>query len=226
MQPEFVEPQTVDDPEKILNTDLSSIELDNIAAEAPSSVEPMRFSSHFVDCMEMYAAPETVAKYLDDHQGWFSRCAHPMKVEPLGQNGYALVIGRFGAFGYQVEPKVGLDLLPPEEGIYRILTIPVPNYVAPGYEVDFNAKMQLVEASVNSSDVPSAMTRVEWELDLAVDLQFPKFIYKLSKSLLQSTGDNLLCQIVGQVSRRLTHKVQQDFHTSLGIPFPPKSKKR
>ena len=65
----------------------------------------------------------------------------------------------------------------------------------------------------------SLLTWVEWELDL---VQFPRFIRRLSRSLIQSTGDRILNQIVRQVSRRLTHKVQKDFHQSLNIPFPQK----
>ena len=45
---------------------------------------------------------------------------------------------------------------------------------------------------------------------------------RLSHSLIQSTGDRILSQIVRQVSRRLTYKVQKDFHQSLSIPFPQK----
>lgn len=181
------------------------------------SDKPTRFHGQFADCMEMFACATTVAEYLNAHQGWFCRCAAPMKVEPIGENGYALAIGRFGAFGYDVEPKVGLELLPPEQGIYRIKTINIPNYVAPGYDVDFKAAMQLVP--VDSKGV----TRVEWNLDLAVYIHFPKFIQRLPKAMVQSTGDRLLNQIVRQVSRRLTHKVQQDFHRSYNIPFPVKS---
>lgn len=183
-----------------------------------SAHAPTRFHGQFADCMEMFACATTVAEYLNTHQGWFCRCAAPMKVEPIGENGYALAIGRFGAFGYDVEPKVGLELLPPEQGIYRIKTINIPNYVAPGYDVDFKAAMQLVEP-VDSKGV----TRVEWNLDLAVYIHFPKFIQRLPKAMVQSTGDRLLNQIVRQVSRRLTHKVQQDFHKSYNIPFPVKS---
>jgi hypothetical protein len=63
---------------------------------------------------------------------------------------------------------------------------------------------------------------VKWELDLVVDLHFPRFIQRLPYSLIQSTGDRILNQIVRQVSRRLTHTVQKDFHQSLNIPFPQK----
>jgi hypothetical protein len=230
MQSQFIEHQPIEVPEAILDQGSSLSESNDVATEAASSFEAVRFHTRFVDCMEMYADAKTVAQYLDNHQGWFCRCAHPMKVEQLGENGYALAIGRFGSFGYQVEPKIGLDLMPEDQGIYRIKTIPIPNYVAPGYDVDFNAAMDLVEVSANSlsgqSHLPSALTRVEWQLDLAVDIHFPKFIYKLPKSLIQSTGDRLLCQIVRQVSRRLTYKVQEDFHKSLQIPFPQKSQKR
>ena len=60
-------------------------------------------------------------------------------------------------------------------------------------------------------------TKVEWDLDLSVYIQFPKFIHKLPKQVVQGTGDRALRQIVTQVSRRLTHKVQQDFHQNLGL---------
>jgi len=187
----------------------------------PDSVN--RFYGKFADCMEMYASAQAVAEYLNAHHEWFCRCAHPMKVEPLGKHGYALAIGRFGAFGYEVEPKVGLELLPPDKGVYRIKTISVPDYVAPGYEVDFKSAMELVETFEGNQ---CEITRVEWQLELAVSIQFPKFIHRLPKSLVRSTGESLLHQIVRQVSRRLTYKVQEDFHKSLNLPFPPKSRKR
>lgn len=194
-------------------------------ADLHTAEAPTRFYGEFTDCMEMYASAQTVASYLNAHQEWFCRCSHPMKVEPLGDNGYALGIGRFGSFGYEVEPKVGLQLLSPQEGVYPIKTIPIPGYFAPGYEVDFKAVMELVETSVDSSQYSGKITRVEWQLDLAVYVQFPKFIHRLPKSMIQSTGDRLLNQIVRQVSRRLTYKVQQDFYQSLNLPSPLKSKR-
>lgn len=204
-------------------------EADNSVANAPT-----RFYGQFAGCMEMYADAQTVAEYINAHQGWFCRCAHPMKVEPLGKNGYALAIGRFGSFGYEVEPKVGLELLPPDKGVYRIQTIPVPDYVAPGYEVDFQSALEILETPTdsftNSFQAPDGnsceITRVEWQLQLAVYIHFPKFIQRLPKSMVQSTGERLLNQIVRQVSRRLTYKVQEDFHNSNGLPFPLKGREQ
>jgi hypothetical protein len=177
------------------------------------------FHGSFSSCMEMYADAKTVAAYLDGHRAWFPRCAHPMKVDTIGDTGYALTIGRFGSFGYEVEPQIGLNLLPQDHGVYRIQTISVPGYQPAGYEVDFQAALQLVETEPVKSNPSGLITRVEWELDLKVLIQFPRFIHALPKSLVQSTGDRLLNQIVRQVSRRLTHKVQQDFHQTIGIPF-------
>jgi len=200
---------------------------DNSVAELTVSSKPMKFYGNYADCMEMYAPPSIVAKYLDNHQEWFSRCAHPMKAEPLGKNGYALIIGRFASLGYEVEPKIGLELSPPDKNVYSIRTIPIPGYIAPGYDVDYNAVLALVEAQKTDGGCPQeVITQVEWKLDLTVYLQFPKFIQRLPKSLLQTTGDKLLNQIVRQVSRRLTRKVQEDFHSAVGIPFPPKWKKK
>ena len=184
--------------------------------------EETKFYGTFSDCMELSAPSDIVAEYLNNHSEWFSRCAQPMKVEPLGENGYEIIIGRFGAFNYEVEPKIGLELLPPQEGIYRIRTIPIPDYQPPGYDVDYRASLQLVEENT-SAETP--ITKVEWELYLNVYVEFPNFIKRLPKSLIQNTGDRLLYQIVRQVSRRLTRKVQDDFHKSLGIPFSHKSKK-
>jgi hypothetical protein len=201
---------------------------------AHSEQEPNCFHGSFASCMEMYTDAASVAQYLDVHRAWFPRCAQPMAVEAIGDNGYALTIGHFSSFGYEVEPKIGLDLLPQDHGVYRIQTIPVPDYTPPGYDVDFQAALQLVEVAPNSAvviafqranaPVPERITRVEWELDLKVMIQFPRFIQALPKSLVQSTGDKLLNQIVRQVSRRLTHKVQEDFHTTVGITLPKKRK--
>lgn len=223
--------QSIEAPEALLHKASKSPEVDDSAADVPATNTASRFSGQFADCMEMYADVQTVAEYINAHQGWFCRCAHPMKVEPLEKNSYTLVIGRFGSFGYEVEPKVGLELLPPDKGVYLINSIPLPNYADQGYEVNFRSVMELVEAPRDSSNQSShapnefstQITRVEWQLDLAVYVQFPKFIQRLPKSMIQSTGNQLLQQIVRQVSRRLTYKVQEDFHNSLGIPFPVKS---
>ena len=192
--------------------------------------EPTRFYSQFVDSMDMYADIQTVSRYFDVHHEWFHRCAHPMKVEPIGKNSYALVIGRFGSFGYEVEPKIGLDLLPQDQGVYRIETVPIPGFESVGYDVDFQAAMELVEISPEESEeshgssLPDKFTRVQWKLDLTVYIHFPRFIHALPKSLIQSTGDRVLQQVVRQVSGRLTRKVLEDFHQSQGIPLPKKSR--
>lgn len=189
--------------------------------------QPTVFRSQFIDSMEMAADARMVAEYLDSHQGWFRRCAHPMQVDSIGTNSYALIIGHFGAFGYDIEPKIGLDLLPQEAGIYRIETVPIPGYTSVGYEVDFQAALELVERDQPTPEIApvTTTTHVEWQLDLTVTIQFPRFIHALPDTLIQSTGDRLLRQIVRQVSRRLTHKVQEDFHTSRNLPMPKRSRK-
>jgi Protein of unknown function (DUF1997) len=193
---------------------------------APTAQEVTLFHTRFVDRMEMAMPAQEVATYLDTHHDWFRRCAHPMRVEPIGENSYALVIGKFGSFGYEIEPKVGLNLLPQADGVYRIETVAVPGYESVGYDVDFNAAMELVEpawvdAPCNPGD--AAMTYVQWQLDLTVKIQFPRFIHALPKSLIQTTGDRLLRNIVRQVSNRLTSRVQTDFHTTHGLPIPQRS---
>lgn len=205
-------------------------------ADAAESVEPIWFRTHFEDSMEMYADAETVAKHLNDHKNWFCDCALPMKAESIGENGYDLLIGRFGAFGYRVEARIGLELLPPDaEGRYLIKTIPIPNYTPPGYEVNFCSAMTLNEIpasefaadwpSSERSKLPPVITSAAWNLDLAVGVRFPKFIRSMSESLIQKTGDALLEKIIKQVNRRLTYKTQLVFHESLGIPFPKKPHK-
>ncbi len=183
------------------------------------------FQSSFSDCMPMYAPAQQVADYLDAHQGWFHRCAQPMQVEPIGETGYALRLGRFGALGYELEPRIGLDLLPAEGRTYRIRTVPVPGFTPEDYQVDFQASLTLVEVPLSPElalELPhlSVMTQVEWHLDLGVAVHFPRFIRVLPENLIQRTGDGLLRQIVRQVSRRLTRRVQEDFHHSQGLPMP------
>lgn len=222
--------QSIDASSPLLGMTSAFVDSPSLSAteETLDTMEPTYFRGHYASCMEMLADAPTVVAYLDDHRTWFRRCAQPMDAAPLGDNGYALTIGRFGAFGYEVEPKIGLNLLPQDQsGFYRIETIDIPGYVAPGYEVDFQAALHMVQPTDAPADTAAEpiLTRVEWELDLAVAIQFPRFIQALPKALVQTTGDRLLNQIVRQVSRRLTHKVQDDFHTSHGIAFSRRRKR-
>ena len=93
------------------------------------------------------------------------------------------------------------------------------------YDVEFNASLQLQEPSATAGD-DKALTLVRWELDLSVWIQLPGVITLLPDSLVQSSGDHLLKQIVRQVSRKLTWKVQEDFHTSHGLECPPRQRAR
>ena len=193
------------------------------------------FAACFAGYMDLHSNIETVANYLNNHQVWFCRCAQPMKVVPLTENGYIINVGRFASLGYEVEPKVAVVLDPPQDNLYLMRTVPVPDYDAPGYEVQYKALMDLAPISADEAidsrnklfakklALPSTVTRVSWTLDLMVTVEFPKIIRKLPTNLVQTTGDRLLAQIVRQVSPRLTYKVQQDFHSSHNLPIPPKN---
>ncbi|MBE9188615.1 DUF1997 domain-containing protein [Microcoleus sp. LEGE 07076] len=226
---------TVEASDENCYPDASFRQPESIRADAAETVEPIWFHAHFEDSMEMYADAATVAEHLNNHKSWFCECALPMKAEPIGENGYDLLIGRFGAFGYRVEARIGLELLPADaEGCYLIKTIPVPNYTAPGYEVDFRSAMKLVEIASEEfatdwpaserAQLPPAITSATWNLDLAVGVCFPKFIRSMSQPLIEKTGDALLEKIIKQVNRRLTYKTQLLFHESLNIPFPKNHK--
>ncbi|MFN6351753.1 MAG: DUF1997 domain-containing protein [Cyanobacteriota bacterium] len=198
-----------------------------------SDKQVFRYASAFSDLMEMRAPAAVVGGYLDEHQLWFQSCARPMDVTPLGERGYVLSLGRFGNFGFEVEPTIGLELLPGDNGVYSIITVPQTS-IDPAligvYDVDFNASLRLDEAGPERShelsheDVDRLMahTLVRWQLDLDVWIRLPSMLALLPDGLLQSSGDHLLRQIVRQISRRLTWKVQEDFHARHGIPCPPR----
>jgi hypothetical protein len=187
-----------------------------------------RYSSQFADLMEMRAPASVVGSYLDRHEGWFRRCAAPMTVEPLGRNGYRLTLGRFGNFGFEVEPTIGLELLPQTDGVYRILTAPSGTEgaaLANLYDVEFNASLELDEDPTREpcdATLAPAATVVRWQLDLSVWIRLPAVITLLPDTLVQSSGEHLLRQIVRQISRRLTWKVQEDFHASHDLECPPR----
>lgn len=203
----------------------------------PLAENPTHFQAQFVGYMEMYSDAQTVADYLNAHQGWFCRCAAPMKTKAIGENGYILTVGRFGSFGYEVEPKIAVVLQPSQDGVYLMNTIPIPEESNLGYEVDYQASMELQEISSKLagvgmekaykkqglSQLPEVITKVQWQLQMDVAVQFPKFIHKLPLGVIQRTGDRLLSQIIRQISPRLTSKVQEDFHTRCHLPVPPKS---
>jgi hypothetical protein len=84
------------------------------------------------------------------------------------------------------------------------------------YDVEFNAALELDEAA------ESEVTLVRWQLDLTVWIRLPGVITLLPDQLVQTSGEHLLRQIVRQISRRLTWKVQEDFHASHELPCPPR----
>jgi hypothetical protein len=150
-----------------------------------------------------------------------------MTVRPLGNNGYSLTLGRFGNFGFEVEPTIGLELLPQDRGVYRIATVASEQPETPLerlYDVEFNASLKLQEQlnPEDEIDGSSLGTAVLWDLDLKVWIQIPGVIALLPEALVQTSGDHLLRQIVRQISRRLTWKVQEDFHASHGLKCPPR----
>ena len=183
------------------------------------------YRSQFRDRMAMRADFQTVGSYLDRHEGWFRRCAAPMDVTPIDAQAYALTLGRFGNFGFEVEPTIGLRLLPQNAGNYAITTVPLNEQdpaLADLYDVDFQANLYL--ETDDSGELSKDLTAVSWDLNLAVWIHLPKMITLLPDGLVQSSGDHLLRQIVRQISRRLTWKVQEDFHTSHGLSCPPRRK--
>ena len=213
MQSPFTHNQPLDSSEFSEDNSLAQEKVDVALPSQITLQQPFQFRSCLSGCMTMYSDAQKVGDYLNEHQGWFCRCAQPMKVEPLGDNGYTLIIGCFGALGYEVEPKIAVILSPPEGYTYRMHSVPVPDYATPGYDVEYQASLTLKE----DESVSPAITQVEWEMDLTVTIEFPKFIYRLPQNLVQTTGERLLSRIVRQVSRRLTKKVQEDFHSSLGL---------
>lgn len=197
---------------------------------------PFVFKTNFQGYMEMFNPPEVVSQYLDQHDQWFPECAKPMSAEALGDNGYSLIIGRFGSFGYEVEPKMSVVFEVNEKQKYLMYSIDVPDNQKLGYTVNYEACMELngipIEISSAIADnypqqirksLPSEVTQITWNLHLNVGVWFPKFIRRLPVSVIQGTGDRLLSQIVRQVSPRLTFKVQKNFHDRLNLPVPPKS---
>ena len=187
------------------------------------------YSSHFSDQMEMRATTDEVGAYLDRHEGWFRRCAKPMEVDVLDPQAYALRLGRFGNFGFEVEPTIGLRLLPQQQGTYAITTVPIPGSndgLNALYDVDFQASLRLENQETGNDEGadPSPSTSVSWDLDLSVWIKLPKVITMLPEGLVQSSGDHLLRQIVRQISRRLTWKVQEDFHATHGLACPARKR--
>ena len=169
--------------------------------------------------MEMRSPAETVADHLDHHQDWFQRCAAPMTVRAMDDQTYLLTLGQFGNFGFEIEPTIALKLLPQKNNIYRIETVKmITQSIDPHshYDVDFEATMRLQP----DDSYQSVNTTVQWDLDLSVWVRLPKVITMLPEKLVQSSGDHLLRQIVRQISRRLTWKVQEDFHASQGLKCP------
>ena len=147
------------------------------------------YSSRFSDAMEMLSPAETVASSLDNHQAWFQRCATPMTVQAIDQQSYALTLGQFGNFGFEVEPTIALRLLPQQSQVYRIETVrmlPQSLDLRDHYDVDFQASMRLLPGDGNNAGI----TSVQWDLDLppqfAVQRQLASIVRVRTEAVLQA----------------------------------------
>lgn len=199
--------------------------------------DPVTFHTDFQGIMEMYSDEETVTNYLNDHNGWFIRCASPMTAEPFGENGYTLIVGHYGAFGYEVEPQMSVILEAPHDHHYVMYSVPNPDFKDQGYEVNYRSEMEIQPIEINQAakgiekvfakhhitSLPEQITCIHWHLHLEVKVKFPQFIYRLPMNVIISTGDRLLAQIIKQVSPHLSYKVQKDFHNRYNLPIPPKT---
>ena len=67
--------------------------------------------------MQMLAPQAVVARttWMTIRAG-LSVARAPMQVEAVDQQSYSLTLGRFGNFGFEVEPTIGLRLLPDSAG--------------------------------------------------------------------------------------------------------------
>lgn len=204
------------------------------AGDAFDSLTPVEFQTSFVGMMEMYSDIETVRDYLRNHRGWFVRCAQPMKATPLGDNGYTITIGNYGALGYYLQPTMSVVLEPPINDHYIMYSVADDSPSSP-YTINYRAEMDLETIPLSAaakgietvfrrhgiSPLPPTITRINWHLDLTVTITFPPFIYKFPLSVIQETGNSLLRQIIKHLSPRFSYKVQKDFHESLSLPTPP-----
>ena len=209
----------------------------NLIDDKDRSQPIMIFQTRFTGMMEMYSDQKKVSEYLNDHQGWFVRCAEPMKVIPFGDHGYTLIIGNYGAFGYSLEPQMTVVLERPNSQGYSMYSISNPKLSNLTYEVNYRSDLNIQSVPVSHAAkgiekvyrkqgqnvLPENITKINWQLDLSVNIQFPSFIYRLPMSMIQSTGSRLLAEIVKQISPRLSYKVQKDFHHRLDLPIPPAS---
>ena len=193
--------------------------------QTPIDPDPFHCHAAFAGIMEMGSDSQTVIDYLRQHQEWFPDCAKPMTVEPIGENGYLLSLGRFGALGFHLEIKLALGMEFLETGKFGMRSLPLPEASPTVYDVDYKATMELREINptdnhTSSTSLAKAITQLVWDLKLNIAVQLPKFIRKLPLSLVQKASNRLLCKIVSQISPRLTKRVQQDFHRRFQLPIP------
>ncbi|MGG6263229.1 DUF1997 domain-containing protein [Leptolyngbya sp. AN03gr2] len=164
------------------------------------------FNEHYTGLTPMHGSLDAVAAYLANHQEWFSRCAAPMRTEPLGANGYVLTIGQYRFFGYAIEPKIGLTLIVQSAQKYRIETVEIPGH-SPEYAVDFCSNMILAE----TLDRGRVITSICWSLSLGIVVRFPDWMRRFPQVIVHKTASRLLTETVRFVSCCLEKKIQADF---------------
>ncbi len=178
--------------------------------ESAASPHSVRIQAGRWGQVDMETEREPLAAYLQEHQEWIDRCFKPLKVFPLSESTYKLQFFRIGGLGFELEPCFGVKIWSEENYMFRLSSIELPSDADLPYTVDCQSFFQL-------QDLPTAgMTRVNWDLELDIWMELPRFLAAFPYNLVYNVGAQVVRQVTRRMSDRLTHNVCTDYYRSVG----------
>lgn len=179
--------------------------------ESPASPRSVRIQAGRQGQVDMQTKRESLAAYLQEHQKWIDRCFKPLKVFPLSDSTYKLQFFRIGGLGFELEPCFGVKIWSEKHYMFRLSSIELPSDADLPYTVDCQSYFQLEELP------ESGMTRVNWDLELDIWMELPRFLAAFPYNLVYNVGAKVVRQVTRRMSDRLTHNVCTDYYRSVGM---------
>ncbi|AGY57657.1 DUF1997 domain-containing protein [Gloeobacter kilaueensis] len=140
--------------------------------------------------------------YLRGPDHWVPVGFRPLKVQRTGAGHFDLQLPEFGALGFQLAPRMVLQLIEDDECRYRLLSVPSP---ASDYQTDFSGLFQLTPR-------PPAVD-VFWEARFAIQLTLPGFLGMFPQPVVQSAAQTAVSAMSASVCQNLVHNICCDYRS-------------
>ena len=151
--------------------------------------------------------PITIQSYLSQPQRIVEVLANPNCIDKLTNDTYRLKMKPIKFFMLKIEPIIDMKILTTSEGVVKLKSVACElkgiEMINEHFQLNLNGTMQPTQIQNK--------TILEGKVELALQIFLPPPFNKIPKSILLSTGNNLLGSILLKMKKGLMDKLLLDY---------------